>query len=106
MTVIAAPRDRRYGLQRWARLARRILRRDNYVCRIVPGCPTRATIADHIIPDYPGMPDALFFSEDNLRAGCKRHNYARGVAERLQRETRGAPPASSSIVTRDYSRGA
>ena len=67
-----------------------MLRRDGWRCRVVPDCPKRATIADHIEPVYPGMPDSLFFDERNLRGACRFHNYARGVAARLERETAGA----------------
>jgi hypothetical protein len=73
------------------------------VCRIAPSCPEPASVADHIIPVHPGMADDLFFGLGNLRAACKRHNTARGVAARLERETRGnAGP--SQVVTTDYSR--
>src|SRR5690349_19492290 len=69
--------DRRYHTQRWQRVRRRVLERDNWACRIVAGCTTRASVADHIIPSYPEMPDSLFFDPANLRAGCKEHNVAR-----------------------------
>lgn len=94
-----APRDRRYGTRKWRRLAERILVRDRRICRIAPGCPDTATVADHIIPASPSMPDSLFFSERNLRAGCRRHNIARGVAARLERET-----SVSQVVRTDYGR--
>lgn len=77
-----------------------MLRRDNHACRIVAGCATRATVADHVIPVYPGMPDSQFFAMDNLRAGCKEHNLARGWASKLPAEQ----PADSTVVTVDYSR--
>lgn len=48
-----------------------------------------ASVAGHIIPTYPGMPDSLFFDPMNLRASCKPHNTARGVAARLERELNG-----------------
>jgi 5-methylcytosine-specific restriction endonuclease McrA len=86
--------DRRYGLKRWQKLRLRILNRDNWVCRIVVGCTTRATIADHIIPVYPGMPDREFFDPNNLRAACRDHNLARAAAAKLE-------PAAS-VETKDY----
>ena len=98
---VERPRDRRYGSRRWRRLAKRILLRDRYICRVAPGCPEPATVADHIIPASPELADSLFFSEANLRAACRQHNIARGVAARLERETSGAP---SEVVTRTYGR--
>jgi hypothetical protein len=82
-------RDRRYGTARWRKLRIRILERDAWRCRIGIGCDITASVADHIEPVYEGMPDSLFFDPRNLRAGCKRHNVARGVAARLMRETGG-----------------
>jgi len=93
--------DPRYSARRWSKVAKRILRRDGWVCRIVADCPTPATVADHIIPVFPGMPDSLFFGEDNLRAGCRDHNLARGHAARLE-EVR--TPESTSVVRGDYTR--
>jgi hypothetical protein len=58
-------------------------------------------MADHIISVYPGMPDALFFGLSNLRAACRFHNSARGVAARLERETATIP--TGAVVTKDYS---
>jgi hypothetical protein len=46
----------------------------------------------------PDMPDGLFYSAANLRAACRRHNIARGVAARLERET-------STVVRRDFRAG-
>ena len=46
-------------------------------------------VADRISAVYDGMPDAEFDFEANLRASCRRHNTARGVAARLERETAG-----------------
>jgi 5-methylcytosine-specific restriction endonuclease McrA len=79
-----------------------VLRRDAYVCRVSSACPTPATVADHVVEVYPGMPDALFYDPTNLRASCSRHNTARGIAARLERETRSDRP--TSVVTRDYTR--
>jgi hypothetical protein len=97
--------DPRYHSRRWQRVAKAVLERDNHHCRIAPGCPERATIADHILPVFKGMTDELFFGMGNLRAACRRHNTARGVAARLERE---AAPAEkpTAVVTRDYTRRA
>lgn len=84
---------------RWRRTSKRVLSRDLHVCRIVPGCPQRATVADHIIPATLETPDSLFFDERNLRAGCREHNIARGLTEPLER----ASPVASTTVTGDYS---
>jgi hypothetical protein len=67
--------DRRYGTQRWRKLAKRIIQRDPWCFAM--GCPNRSTHADHIQPTNPNMPDALFFSEWNLRGACYGHNRAR-----------------------------
>jgi 5-methylcytosine-specific restriction endonuclease McrA len=93
--------DRRYGSNRWRKTAKAVLVRDLYVCRIVPGCPVRATVADHIIPAAPEMSDSLFFGMDNLRAGCKDHNILRGKAARLERES--AAQAPTDVERGDYS---
>jgi hypothetical protein len=69
---------------------------------IVEGCTTRASVADHILPTYPGMPDTLFFGEGNLRGGCKTHNVARGMAATLDEAP--TSDASSTVVTGDYTR--
>jgi hypothetical protein len=94
--------DPRYGSNRWRKIAKRVLARDGYVCRIVPGCRFPAKMADHIIEVYPGMPDSLFFGMGNLRAGCAYHNTARGIAARLKRESEPEAPAPSDVVTEDY----
>jgi len=67
--------DRRYGSQRWRKLAKRIVKRDPWC--FARGCDNRSTHADHIQPTSPDMPDALFFSEWNLRGACYGHNRAR-----------------------------
>lgn len=96
-------RDPRYGSRRWQRVRLAVLNRDMWVCRIVPGCPTRASVADHIHPVYEGMPDGMFFGMGNLRGGCRRHNIARGLAASL--ETDAAPAVGpSAVVTTDYSK--
>ena len=80
--------DKRYGTRRWKRVRLRVLHRDLWTC-FAPTCSVSASVADHIIEVYEGMPDALFFDEWNLRASCRRHNTARGVAARLEREVGG-----------------
>jgi 5-methylcytosine-specific restriction endonuclease McrA len=85
--------DKRYGTRRWKATRLRVLHRDLWSC-FVPGCPVSASVADHIIPVYPEMPDSLFFDEMNLRASCKPHNTARGVAARLERDLSREPPPS------------
>ena len=72
-----------------------MLNRDAWTCRVVPGCPEPASVADHIIPVHDGMPDALFFALSNLRAACRNHNLARGWTEHLVPVT--------AVVTKDYS---
>jgi len=104
---ISLPRkreDARYHTNRWKKLAKAILRRDNGVCQVVPGCQTRATIADHIVEVYPGMPDSEFFAPTNLRAACRYHNYARGVVARHDREIRSIKDRPTAVVTKDYTR--
>ena len=54
----------------------------------VSGCPEPGTHADHIDPVHPAMSWHDFHDVKNLRASCRRHNTARGVAARLERETR------------------
>ena len=79
--------DKRYGTKRWQRVRLRVLQRDLWTC-YVKGCGRIVGRAhcDHISAVYPGMPDAEFYAESNLRASCQRHNVARGVAARLERE--------------------
>jgi hypothetical protein len=91
--------DRRYGSRRWKQLRLSILHRDLWSC-FVPACPVSASVADHIIPTYPGMPDAVFFDPLKLRASCKRHNTARGVAARLERELNGEADPEPRIIPR------
>lgn len=87
--------DRRYHTKRWQRVRLRVLNRDGWTCRVVAGCPMQASVADHVIPVYEGMPDAQFFGPDNLRAACRNHNLARGLTEHLQ--------PTGAVVTKDYS---
>jgi 5-methylcytosine-specific restriction endonuclease McrA len=86
--MIDARRDRRYGSKRWKELRLDVLRRDLHRCWI-PSCEAWADVCDHVAPVYPGMPDTEFYNPWNLRASCRRHNTARGVAARLERETAG-----------------
>ena len=74
--------DPRYKTGKWNRTSRAVLIRDGYECRIEPGCPTRAKVADHIIPVSSGLSDFEFFAMSNLRAGCLLHNVARGMNEK------------------------
>jgi hypothetical protein len=77
--------DKRYN-QRWRRVRRLVLQRDMYRCWIT-GFPPLDNQCDHIIPVEPGFPDSLVFGMHNLRASCRPHNTARGVAAMLERET-------------------
>lgn len=95
-------RDPRYGSRRWQRVRLQVLNRDMWTCRIVEGCTERATVADHIHPVYPAMPDGMFFGMGNLRGGCRRHNIARGLAASLEETT--AAAGSAAVVTKDYSK--
>ncbi len=93
--------DRRYKLARWQRVRLQVLARDGYRCQIVFGCTEDANVVDHIVPVHPGMDDVDFFGLHNLRAGCQRHNKARGFAPELDRL--GAAPAKpSAVVSKDY----
>ena len=105
--------DRRYSTARWKRLAAAVRRRDG-LCRIVPGCPRPAQVADHIFPVYEGMPDSEFYDVRNLRGGCTYHNRLRGQADRAIRDGMDTPHhgerASASILGRgtppsSFSRG-
>jgi hypothetical protein len=82
-------RDRRYGRARWRKVRLAVLNRDNWTCRIVLTCQERATVADHIVPATPDMPDALFHDPRNLRAGCHYHNTERGRAAKFERDSAG-----------------
>jgi hypothetical protein len=69
---------------------------------VAASCDQRATVADHIVPSSLDMADFEFYALSNLRASCKRHNTARGVAARLEREVNGngEPPAVRSRIVR------
>ena len=92
-----AATDKRYGTRRWKRVRLTVLVRDLYRCW-VPTCPVSANVADHIEPSTLDMPDWLFYSLDNLRASCRRHNTARGVAARLEQETRGVAAPYPNVL--------
>ena len=83
------PTDKRYKTKRWLTVRKLVLNRDLWACQIAPGCPWPATVADHISPVYPGMPDSEFYSPGNLRAGCREHNLARAVDYRMELALRG-----------------
>jgi 5-methylcytosine-specific restriction endonuclease McrA len=87
--------DRRYHTKRWQRVRLRVLNRDGWICRAAQGCPKPASVADHIIPVYGGMPDDLYFGPGNLRAACRNHHLARGLTEHLHQD--------AAVITRDYS---
>lgn len=91
--------DPRYRTAAWRRLRLRILARDHHVCRVVPGCTTRATVADHIEPVRRDTPDALFYAPHNLRAACRDHNLARALAPELD----GPPVRPVAVITADFS---
>lgn len=80
-------RERRYSSSRWRKLAAYIRQRDP-MCYVVD-CPQPVGAADHIIPATLDMPDSQFYDPTNLRGSCRRHNTARGVAARLERELAG-----------------
>ena len=77
-------KDRRYGTRRWRWYSDHVLgkskhqRLPRYECWR-PGCHRTATVADHIRPVYPGMPDHEFYSLANLRPSCDPCNRARGL---------------------------
>ena len=86
--------ERRYQVKRWRMLRLDVLRRDLWVCQVVPGCPVPAQVVDHISPVYEGMPDWEFFDPTNLRAACKHHNLRRGHVARFQQELGGVEVAA------------
>ena len=62
-------------------------------CEVTPGCPRRATTADHIVSAWAlaqtGRLDE-FVAVENLRAACRTCNSRRGAVERNAR-ARGRP---------------
>lgn len=71
-----------YSTGRWRWTRDLVLLRAGYRCQMTPGCPTRATTCDHVVPAYvlaqTGELDR-FFDPTNLRAACARCNYAAGA---------------------------
>lgn len=90
------PTDLRYSNRRWRTVRLRVLARDGEACMIEAGCPFRATVADHIVPVYPGMPDSEFYDPTNLRASCRGHNLARPIIDATAQARGEAPPARPS----------
>src|SRR5688500_16729080 len=80
--------DPRSKTARWKKQRLVVFARDMHRCWVVD-CPNPGNVCDHIDPVYRGMPDSEFYGLHNLRGSCKRHNTARGVAARLERETAG-----------------
>ena len=96
-------RDRRYGSMRWRRLAKSVVVAPGYFQCWRPECFRPATVADHIVAVYPGMPDAEFFSRDNLRPSCDPCNRARGLlagASEAEQRPRNSLVVRSSPYTR------
>jgi hypothetical protein len=92
--------DKRYRTARWRNVRLRALNRDGWRC-YAPSCMLVGNVADHITPVAAWTTDAEFFDVDGLRASCKRHNTARGVAARLEREVSGEsePVRPNRLVT-------
>jgi hypothetical protein len=79
-----AHNDNRYSGRKWREKVRpRILRRDNYRCMVVEGCPRKGDRVDHIRPVYAYSTDAEFYDTSNLRAACNLHNLARYYQDQL-----------------------
>ena len=90
-------RDRRYGSMRWRRLAKSVVVAPGYFQCWRPDCFRAATVADHIVAVYPGMPDIEFFSRDNLRPSCDGCNKARGL---LAGASKAEPSRPKSLAVR------
>src|SRR5678809_116065 len=84
-----------YNRAQWKKTAKAVLRRDMHRC-YVRGCPSPGIAADHVEPVHPAISWFDFLSMANLRASCRRHNTARGVAQRLEREVRDGVPEVTS----------
>ena len=80
------PGDPFYKTMAWQSLRAAALRRDGYRC-VVPGCRTRATHVDHVIPRRRGGPDVL----SNLRSLCKEHDNQVMQGPSGQRRSGGRP---------------
>jgi 5-methylcytosine-specific restriction endonuclease McrA len=64
-----------YRRNAWKTLARQVVREESTCWLRLPGCTTRATTADHIIP-VSERPD-LFLVRANCRGACRSCNTAR-----------------------------
>jgi len=64
----------------WRKVRALVLRRDGWLCQLrLPGCKTRASQVDHIIPLADGGPR---LDPSNLRAACKPCNVSAGNTAR------------------------
>jgi hypothetical protein len=92
--------DKRYRTAHWRNVRLRALNRDGWRC-YAPSCMLVGNVADHIVPVNAWTTDAEFFDVTGLRASCRRHNTARGVAARLEREVSGEsePVRRNPLVT-------
>jgi hypothetical protein len=92
--------DKRYRTAHWRNVRLRALNRDGWRC-YVTSCMLVGNVADHIVPVTAWTTDAEFFDVNGLRASCRRHNTARGVAARLEREVAGQaePVRRNPLVT-------
>lgn len=60
---------------KWPKVRLAVLARDGYLCQIKgPGCTTKATCVDHIVPPEDG---GSWWDQSNLRAACFQCNNAR-----------------------------
>jgi len=75
---------------RWRRFRLTILERDRWSCTLaLPGCTTRATQVDHIVPLSRG---GAKYDPGNCRAACAHCNQARGDREPVPQPA-GLPPS-------------
>jgi 5-methylcytosine-specific restriction endonuclease McrA len=65
-----------YNLNKWQRLAKRVIREEPTCWLRLPGCTIRATVADHIIPVSTNP--ALALVRSNCRGACRSCNTLRG----------------------------
>jgi 5-methylcytosine-specific restriction endonuclease McrA len=63
-------------------------------------CGHPATVADHVVPVTPSMPDSLFFDRRSLRPACRPCNLIKGIDESGVRSRL----VSSGVVRGDYTR--
>ena len=99
-------RDSGYQASRWRKLQLAVLRRDGYRCWVT-GCYRTADVVDHIDRVTAATTDAAFHDPRRLRASCRNHNVARGVAGGdLLTSTRAAGPDPEpdplDTIRRDY----